>query len=238
VKDFAAPAFKGKGVMSKPLTGTTLTHVCALYAANGKDATDAWIESLLANDILWAPGNGPAMREVAEGGRPFCLTDTDDAYGAELQKYSVKSVYPDQGADDPGLVLIPNTVMLIKGAKHPVEAKAFIDYLLSNEVEEALAKGRSAQIPLHPGVPRPAHVKAAADLKVMPVDWAVVGSMIENHFDRLEKKFAAAPSPSAPGSAPAAQSRTATWVLLGILALAIVLLIVRSIGARRGAAAG
>jgi iron(III) transport system substrate-binding protein len=233
VRDLADSRYKKKVAMAKPLMGTAITHACVLYAKDGKDKTDAWLEDLLKNDVHFTPGNGPAMREVSEGGRAFCLTDTDDAYGSERQGYSTKVVYPDQGPDDPGIVLIPNTVMMIKGAKNPVEAKAFIDYLLSAEVEAALAKGPSAQIPVRPGVERPPHVKALADLKRMPVDWAVVGRMLENQAEPLAKKFDVAPSPSQPGGA-VAESRTATWILLGVLGLAIVLVVVRAVGQKRG----
>jgi iron(III) transport system substrate-binding protein len=233
IRDLADPKSKGKGVMSKPLVGTALTHACVLYAKDGKDKTDAWFESLLGNDLHFTPGNGPAMREVSEGGRPFCLTDTDDAYGSELQKFPTKVIYPDQGPDDPGVVLIPNSVMMIKGAKHPAEAKAFIDYVLTPDVEAALANGPSAQIPVRPGVARPPHVKALADLKRMPVDWPVVGRMIDNQAPLLTKKFESAPSSSQPGGASAEGSRTATWILLAVLGLAIVLVVVRSLGQRR-----
>jgi iron(III) transport system substrate-binding protein len=235
VRDLADARFKGQGVMSKPIAGTALTHVGALYALDGKDKTDAWLEALVANDVRFTPGNGPAMREVAEaakGGRTFCLTDTDDAHGSQLEGFPTKVVWPDQGADDPGILLIPNSVMLIKGAKHPVEAKAFIDYLLSPDVEAALAKGRSAQIPVRASVARPPHVRSIAELKVMPVDWAVVARMIDNQADRLGRTFESAPSPSQPG-APAAQNRTATWVLLGVLALAILFVVIRRVGAAR-----
>jgi iron(III) transport system substrate-binding protein len=233
IRDLADARFKGKGVMSKPLVGTALTHACVLYARDGKDKTDAWFESLLGNDLHFTPGNGPAMREVAEGGRPYCLTDTDDAWGAAQQKYPVNVIYPDQGADDPGAVLIPNSVMLIKGAEHPAEAKAFIDYLLSPDVEATLAKGLSAQIPVRPSVPRPPNVKALSEIKRMPIDWAVVGRMIDNQAPLLNKKFDAAPSSSQPGGGEA-KSRTATWILAAVLGLAIVLVIVRAVAQKRG----
>lgn len=227
IVDLADPRWKSRGVMSKPLTGTTLTHVCALYARDGKDKTDAWLENLVRNDVRFVGGNGPAMREVADGSRPFCITDTDDAHAASVQGSTTKIIYPDQGPDDAGLLLIPNTVMLIKGAQHPVEAKAFIDYVLSPEVEERLARGRSAQIPLHPGVPTPPHVRGADSLKVMPVDWAVVGRMIDDNFGALMSRFESA-----------GKTRVATWVLAGVVALALLLIVMRAMRAKGAGAAG
>jgi iron(III) transport system substrate-binding protein len=45
-------------------------------------------------------------------------------------------VFPDQGDDEIGDLIIPNSLMMIKGSPHPTEAKALIDYLLTTEVEE------------------------------------------------------------------------------------------------------
>jgi iron(III) transport system substrate-binding protein len=226
IRDLADPKFKGKGVMARPVTGTTMTHVCALYARDGKPAVDQWLDALDSNDVMFVASNGDAMKTVAEGKRPFCLTDTDDAHAAALEGHPVRFIYPDQGAGDPGVLLIPNSVMLIKGARNPVEAKAFIDYLLSPEVEAELAKGRAAQVPLHPGVERPPHVKGVDEMKSMPVDWAAVGRMVETHRAYLDNRYQA--------GGPASTSR-ATWILTGGVVLAVLLLVARGL-ARRGEA--
>src|SRR5262249_55732564 len=65
----------------------------------------------------------------------------------------VAIIYPDRGEGDLGTLFIPNTVALVKGAPHPKAAGALADYLLSPDVESALAKGPSAQIPLNPKTP-------------------------------------------------------------------------------------
>jgi ABC-type Fe3+ transport system substrate-binding protein len=46
-----------------------------------------------------------------------------------------------------------------------------IDYLLSPEVEIALAEAPGAQIPLHPGLPWPAALPPRSALKLMDVDF-------------------------------------------------------------------
>ena len=57
-------------------------------------------------------------------------------------------VYPDREPDGLGTLFIPNTLAIIKGAPHRKKPRALADYLLSPEVEAALASGPSAQIPL------------------------------------------------------------------------------------------
>jgi len=82
---------------------------------------------------------------------------------------SVKMIYPDSSGL--GTFLIPNTVALINKAPHPDEARIFIDYLLSRDVESKLAFSESAQMPVRDGVKKPADVPAISSIKVMEVDY-------------------------------------------------------------------
>ena len=110
------------------------------------------------------------MRDlVAQGEYQFGLTDTDDAIGALLNDKPVRMVFPDQDGD--GTLLIPNTVALISNAPHPVQARKLIDFILSPEVEEALARGRSSQIPLRPGLAAPRFIPPTDDLNFLAVDY-------------------------------------------------------------------
>ena len=43
------------------------------------------------------------------------------------------------------VVLIPNTVAIVKGTRRPDEAKRLVDWLLSEETEIALARSRARQ---------------------------------------------------------------------------------------------
>jgi iron(III) transport system substrate-binding protein len=79
--------------------------------------------------------------------------------------------------------------MLLNGAPHPEEGKRLIDYLLSEKVEVALAAGRSAQIPLHPGVALPEGGRSIASIRAITVDWEKVASAIDEQSDFLEMTF-------------------------------------------------
>ncbi len=141
----ADPAWRDQSAIAMPFFGTTFTHMSVLRQAWGDDRLAQWLTDLKANGVAVAAGNGPVRDLVAAGERAFGLTDTDDAHGAILDGKPVAVVVPD--ADD-GVVLIPNTVALIAGCKHPEQARQLIDYLLSAEVELTLAEARGAQIPL------------------------------------------------------------------------------------------
>jgi iron(III) transport system substrate-binding protein len=143
--DMADPVWRDRSAIALPFFGTTFTHMSVLRQAWGEDRLTDWLAAVRANGVAIAPGNGSVRDLVASGDRAFGLTDTDDAHGAMLDGKPVAVVVPDA---DKGTVLIPNTVALIAGAKHAEAGRQLIDYLLSAEVERALAESRSAQIPL------------------------------------------------------------------------------------------
>jgi iron(III) transport system substrate-binding protein len=88
----------------------------------------------------------------------------------------ITMVYPDQGEDEMGCLIVPNAVLLIKNGPHPVNGKALIDYLLSPETERKLAFADCAQIPLHEGVETPPDVRRIEEIKTMQVDYAAVAA--------------------------------------------------------------
>jgi iron(III) transport system substrate-binding protein len=143
--DMADPKWQDRSAIAMPFFGTTFTHMSVLRQVWGDDRLIKWLTDIKANGVAIAPGNGSVRDLVASGERALGLTDTDDAHGAMLDGKPVAVVVPDAGQ---GAVLIPNTVAIIAGCPHPEQARLLIDYLLSAEVERALAEARSAQIPL------------------------------------------------------------------------------------------
>ncbi len=191
MQDFVDPRWKGRASLARPLTGTTLTHAAVLYTVLGREKALAWFEGLHGNDCHFTPGNGPVARAVANAGaegRPaFGFTDTDDFRKMQLDKYPVVAVYPDQGDGQPGTLLIPNTIAVIRGGPRTDLGMRLVDYVLAKSVEGLLAQGDGAQIPLRGDVPRPDHVKGPPAYRAMKVDWADVAA----HYDERHQELSA-----------------------------------------------
>src|SRR5207253_2850954 len=111
-------------------------------------------------------------RRVANGEFAAGLTDTDDYNEARQEGKPVGVVYPD--AKGMGTVIVPNSVVLINKRPNPELGKKFIDFLLSPEIEKALAESEAAQMPVRPGVSVPAHVMSLDRLHPMDI-----------HYERL-----------------------------------------------------
>jgi iron(III) transport system substrate-binding protein len=169
--DLANAKWKGKTAIAKPLAGTTATHVACLFATLGDERANSLLTSMVENDIQILGGNKQVALAVSSGQVAFGLTDTDDAM-VEVEKGApVVIIYPDREEKQLGTLFIPNTVAIIKGCPHPKQAKKLVDYLLSPAVEEKLANGGSAQIPLNPAVKAKARIETPATVKAMAADF-------------------------------------------------------------------
>jgi len=180
ISDYTDPKWKGRTVIANPLFGTTTTWLAALFTAWGNARAKIFMAAMKQNKTGISTSNGESADFVAKGRYAFSLVDSDDAVNRVKQGQPVVMVYPDQGKDGPGCLIVPNAAILIKGARHIKSAKKLIDYLLSKETEQRLAFADCAQIPLHPGVKTPPAMKALKDIKIMRVDYAAVAKkMIE-----------------------------------------------------------
>jgi iron(III) transport system substrate-binding protein len=183
VFDLADPKWRGRVAMADPRFGSTSFHVAALYAMAGDDKMDEFFRQLKANDVHVVDGNSVVRDLVARGEVSVGLTDTDDVNVGIEDGQAIGMVLPDRNGL--GVPVMPNMVSLIAGAPHPDEARLFIDYLLSPDVERRLAQSEAVQIPLHAGVPGPKNIPAITTFKPMTLDYAKAASRVEEVTNRL-----------------------------------------------------
>lgn len=142
--------WKGRVVMAAPEFGTTGGDVASWFAHYGGEQARKILQLLKNNKIRLVDGNSTAVRMVATGQADVCLTDTDDVYAAQRNGWPVAMNYLDQGGD--GALAIPNTAAIIKGGPNPEEAGELMDFLLSERLEEMLARSDSRNFPIRPSL--------------------------------------------------------------------------------------
>ena len=184
MNDLLDAKWKTRASFVRPLTGTTLTHAAVLYTMMGDEAARTWLRGMHENECLFPSGNASLARAVAGGQSAFGFTDTDDYEKVLADGRPVARVYPDQQEGGLGTLLIPNTVALVKGGPRPDLGKQLVDFLCSKKVEEMLAHGDSAQIPVRGDVKRPSNVVGPPEYRVMEVDW---NDVVENFDARLKE---------------------------------------------------
>lgn len=178
VLDLADPRFKGKACIANPLFGTTSMSAAALFAKLGEADAKKFFEDFAANRGKILSSNGEVRRRVANGEFAVGLADSDDYNVARQEGKPVGVVYPD--AEGMGTLIVPNCAVFIANGPNPEAGKKFIDFLLTPEIERALAESDAAQIPLRREVIAPENVTRLEHLKPMQVDYAQLSILLED----------------------------------------------------------
>ena len=174
LEDVLDVKWKGRLVMAAPEFGTTGGDVASWFANYGAAGARQILERLKANDMRIVAGNSTAVRMVATGQADVCFTDTDDVYAAQRNGWPVAMNFLDQAGA--GVLTIPNTAAVIKGAAHREEAAKLMDFLLSEKLERMLAASDSHNTPVHKALAE--QFKLYAIAKPLDVDYAKIADQL------------------------------------------------------------
>jgi len=129
-KDLLDPKWKDKVVMANPLkSGSAYAQVYGLYKLYGWDGLTKLINNVKILDSSSLVYKGTAEGEFALGITMEYAAHRYVAGGAK----NVRVIYP---AD--GVIAAPEGTAIIAGCKHPEEAKALVNYLLSQPVVDSI----------------------------------------------------------------------------------------------------
>lgn len=149
--------WRGKVALAYPLFGTTATHFLALRQLWGDERWEAWCRALQANKPFMVDGNSVVAKLVGKGEAWIGLTDSDDVAAEQRNGAPVAALPLSEDS-----LLIPNTVGVIRGARHPEPAQKLFDYLQRPEVMKKLVAVKALE---------GASVQRAAVATLKP-DWA------------------------------------------------------------------
>mgnify|MGYP001271914175 CR=1 FL=1 len=153
--DLADPTWRDHIVIADPRFGTTGGHFATMRSWMAEASVDSWpsfLEGLQANRVRMLPGGNAAVVDaIRHGDALIGATDADDVHAANRQGAELAMAMLPHGPQT-GPMLMPNTVAILAGARHPREAALLVDWLLSDEVARMLAASDSRNIPLQPDV--------------------------------------------------------------------------------------
>lgn len=134
--DLLNPELKGKIATADPASSSSafaqLTNI--LLAMGGYESDEAWqyVRDLFTNiDGKIASGSSAVYKSVADGEMVVALTYEDPSATLVRDGAPVKIVYPEEGS-----VYLPATTGIIKNAKNMENAKLFVDFITSKEVQD------------------------------------------------------------------------------------------------------
>ena len=177
--DLTDPSLKDELMASNPNTsGTAYTTVSGILQVFGEEEGWEFLDKMYEN-IPFLEKSGSAPGKLAMAGE-FSVGIVPDPHNLPMTNpdASLQSIFPSDG-----VLAWPSPVAIINGAKHPGNAKKFVDWCLSDDGQKILMEA-SPRVPTTDvetieGVPR------LSDLNLIPYDIIYWG----NERDRVIEEF-------------------------------------------------
>jgi len=132
--------WRGKIALAYPLFGTTSSHFLALRQLWGEAAWTNWCQGLVNNHALIVDGNSVVVKLVAQGEAWIGMTDSDDIAAGKRESWPVAPV--ELSGE---MLLIPNTIAVIRHAPHPREADELFHFLQEKETLQELVAANALE---------------------------------------------------------------------------------------------
>jgi len=161
-QDLLKPELKNMTTLPSPLySGAAQIHMATLM--NDPQLGFAWYEKLKANGAMPQSGNGAVMNAITSGSKGYGVLVDYMAIREKAKGAPIEFVFPKEGVS-----IVTEPVAMLKNAKNPDGAKAFIDFVLSDAGQRLVLK--QGYLPADASLPAPEGFPARDSIKLMPYD--------------------------------------------------------------------
>ena len=182
------PELKGKIIFADPsASSSAFEHlVNILYAIGKGDPEQGWdyVDKLCANlDGKLASGSSGVYKGVADGEYAVGLTYEEAGITYMQSGSPVKIVYMKEGVRS-----TPDVICIVKNAKHIDNAKKFVDYCLTLEAQNMLAKDLNRR-PVRGNTDKSDIMIPMEQINIIVEDPAVVEANTKKWLDKFKELF-------------------------------------------------
>jgi len=161
-QDLLKPELKNMATLPSPLySGAAQIHMATLM--NDPQLGFTWYEKLKANGAMPQSGNGAVMNAITSGSKGYGVLVDYMAIREKAKGAPIEFVFPKEGVS-----IVTEPVAMLKNAKNPDGAKAFIDFVLSDAGQRLVLK--QGYLPADASLPAPEGFPARESIKLMPYD--------------------------------------------------------------------
>ncbi|WP_437556738.1 extracellular solute-binding protein [Acidithiobacillus sulfuriphilus] len=178
-----APEWRDRLTMPNPLlSGTASDFVLAFVDEYGAKAWQ-YFSALKANGCIWPGTNHASLQPVEMGERSGMVAAVGHtALLAKLAGNSLELIHPKSG-----MLLIPRPIMIMKSAANRPLAEQFVDFTLSKDGQELVAK--SLLLPARKDVTPDSVWPNLDKLHFLPVHWDAIASQRTSVLARFRKEI-------------------------------------------------
>lgn len=182
-EDLTDPKYKDQVIMPDPReSGTAADLLAAMVSEWGEDKTWELFDKLFDNGMIVQGANGPALDMVTSGSKGIVFGGVDySAYSAQGKGEPLEVVIPSSGT-----TVTPRPVMIMKTTDNLDAAKAFVDFMFSEEAQQISASKN--MIPANKNV-APKNGPALADITQISDDWSAISKESKNIREQFADRY-------------------------------------------------
>lgn len=155
---------KDKLIMPSPLYSGAAAFNLGVFTRN-QSIGWKFYENLKGLNVTITQGNGDVVKRVAGGEKSYGIVVDYLALNAKKSGSPVEFIFPQEGVP-----VITEPVGIVKGSKNLAAAKAFVDFVLSEEGQKLAAS--MGYMPVRPGVEPPQGFPKLQEIKVLAANAA------------------------------------------------------------------
>ncbi|MEG0329417.1 MAG: extracellular solute-binding protein [Longicatena sp.] len=187
--DLLNPELKGKIATADPASSSSafaqLTNILKTKGGYEDDKAWAYVKDLFTNVNGKIEGSSSSVyKKVADGEMVVGLTYEDPTVTLKNDGADIEIVYPKEGS-----VFLPATAGIINNAKHSENAKKFIDFLISQEMQDIYGT-ETTNRPVLKKVKTGDNMKPMKDIKTAEEDQDYVNANKKKIVERYKEIFA------------------------------------------------
>jgi iron(III) transport system substrate-binding protein len=163
VFDLTQPRYRGRVALA-PSNGSFQDFITAMRAISGEEVAERWLRDMVANDARTYANNNAIVEAVGRGEVDLGLVNHYYNYRFLAEDPSLPSRNHQFADGDVGNLVIPSSVSILASSDRQEDARAFVDFLLSEE-SQAYFADETFEYPLVEGVPTAAGVPPLSSLR-------------------------------------------------------------------------
>lgn len=186
--DLLKPEYKGKIVLSSPLTsGTAYTYVATLVQLMGEEKAFDYLEKLDRQTLKYTDSGSKPCAMVKDGAAGVGLSFAHDIILLDPKGAKMEISFPREGT---GIEV--GGAAVVKNAPNRALARKFIDFLTGPKIQSQYGKGVfPPRFPTNPKVPPPSNAFTVSGLKLIQFNLEWSGENEERLKTRWKKQFGA-----------------------------------------------
>lgn len=166
-KELLSPRFKGEIQIANPnSSGTAYTALATFVQMYGMEEGFAFLKKLHNNVNQYTKSGAAPVRAAGRGETAVGIAFLHDAATQKAAGFPLTLVAPAEGT---GYEV--GCVSVVRGGRHPDEAREFVDWALSPQAQSLAARAKAFQVPSHPQATRGPGVPDLSSVKLIDFDF-------------------------------------------------------------------